>query len=158
MTYDYIERIRLNNYASQIRMFSSKGVDKEGLKQDVKPLILFDNNGSKGSITYKLYKDVYLNDNFKYDIGEITLDLEVGNRENAVFKFYFIGKLPTHTSIDAVKIYNQLKGYSMDYILANQTKFHQNTGVVLYLDFYSWSSYSHIEILVKRASNIGTVY
>jgi len=156
MTYDYIERIRLNNYASQIRVFSSKWVDQEGLKKDVKPLNLFDNSGSNESIIYVLYRDVYLKDNFKSNVGEILHDLELGNRENAEFKLYFIRKSPTHTPIDPVKLYNTLKDYSMDYILVNLTKFHQNMGVVFCLDFFLWSSTNHRVILVKIASNIET--
>jgi len=155
MTYGYIERIRLNNYASQIIIFSSKGVEKEGWEKDVKPSNFLDNSGNKESITYKIYKDVYLNDSFKYNIGEITHDSE-DNRESAEFKLYFIRRSPTLTSIDAAKLYNQLKEYSMDDISANITKFHQDMGLVFYLDLMVWSSSNDINILVNIASNMQT--
>jgi len=71
--------LSLNN----IRYFSSE--------RERKPFILKDYSCDKSCIMYKIYKNVYLNDKFKYNIAEILKDL-YDNNEFVIFKLYYIRK------------------------------------------------------------------
>jgi hypothetical protein len=121
--------------------------------RDVKPSILKDYSDDKTSIVYKIYDNVYLNDMFKYNIGEILEDL-YDNNEFIIFKLYYIRKPSGRFTIDEVKLLKHLDRYHIEFILENLTMFHKNMGLVGCMNVLVWTSNYDINNLQEIASKM----
>lgn len=133
---------RLNFNKNCMRSFS--------VKRNVKPSIFKDYSDDKTLIMYKIYEKVYLNDMFKYNIGDILEDL-YDNNEFVIFKLYYIRKPSGSFTIDENKLFKHLDRYPMEFISENLTMFHKNMGLVGCMYVMVWASVYDINNLILIA-------
>jgi hypothetical protein len=100
---------------------------------------------------YKIYENVYLNDMFKYNIGDILEDL-YDNNEFVIFKLYYIRKPCGYFTIDEIKLFKNLDRYPLEFLSENLTMFHKNMGLVGCMNVLVWTSNYDINNLQEIAS------
>nr|YP_010691086.1 LAGLIDADG endonuclease [Phellinus igniarius]WBU93187.1 LAGLIDADG endonuclease [Phellinus igniarius] len=145
-------------------IFNNNNIDKnipnDNIYSGDKPVVILDNSNSKSINSkingiYKVYENLYLNNNFENNLSEIMEDL-YDNNEHTVFKLFFIRKFTKKYTkkLDLVKFVDHLSKYPTETLRFNNCKVYKNTGLFYSFELLVFLSLCDFDNLMNISKNV----